>query len=120
MTINKPKYQSVSVRPKVPTLSRVPSEPTIMSTISVTLTCTSQSSGTKSYKFLKDGNIVFASTGDANGIHDNVYTISGVSASNSGSYSCIVTISAVDSIVSNSNFITVVGMSLLYSYLYRN
>ena len=92
-----------SVIPQTPTLSVAPSDATIESGTSVAVTCaTASSGGSITYNFLKDGNPV---TSQSSG----TYTMGSITTSESGTYTCTVTISTVTSVASSGHTTTVVG-----------
>jgi len=93
----------VSVRPKTPTLSRSPSDATIESGTAVTLTCATLSSGSVTYTFTRDGSTQVQSSSSA------TYDLSSAATSDTGSYTCVASISSVDSVASNADAMTVVG-----------
>ena len=95
---------SPPVIPKTPTMSVSPSDATLESSTSVTVTCTttSSSSGSTEYTFLKDGVSVATQPADT-------YTMSSVTTSDSGTYTCKVTIKGVESLSSNQHTLRVVG-----------
>ena len=93
----------ISVIPQTPTLSVAPSDATIESGTSVTVTCATASTGASiTYNFLKDGNAV---TSQASG----TYTMGSITTAESGSYTCTVTMSTVTSVASSGHTTTVVG-----------
>ena len=87
--------------PKTPTLSASPSDATIESGTSVTLTCATASTGTITYKFLRDTTVVNTGSSATHAIT--------TATSDSGTYTCVVTISTVDSVASSGHAMTVVG-----------
>ena len=95
--------------PKTPTLSASPSNATIASGTSVTLTCATASSGNITYTFLRDTKVVNTGPSATHAIT--------TAKSDSGTYTCVVTISFVDSVVSSGHAITVVGK---FELSYRN
>ena len=91
----------VPVIPKTPSLSATPSDATIESGTVVTLTCATASVGTITYKFMQDTSMAASGT-------DNTLVVT-TSTTDTGTYTCVVTISAVDSVASSGHTMTVVG-----------
>ena len=91
-----------SVRPVTPTLTPSPSETTIESGTSLTLTCATTSTGTITYIFKKDGTAVQTSAAAT-------YTIPSPTTSDTAAYLCVAQITAVDSHDSGTHSLTVVG-----------
>ena len=101
----------ISVIPQTPTLTVAPSHATIESGTSVTVTCTTTSTGgSVTYDFMRDGNVV---TSQPSG----TYTMGSIATSESGTYTCTATISTVTSVVSSGHSTTVVGESIVYDDL---
>ena len=94
---------SFAVKPKTPSISVSPSDAYVASGTSVTLTCTTASSSARiSYKFRQGAaEVATRST--------NSLTISSVAIAQSGTYSCVVQISGVNSAASTGHSMTVVG-----------
>ena len=102
----------LSVKPKTPTLSVSPSDATIPSTSSLSMTCeTASVYSLKTYTFLHNNNEVFSGA-------ENVYTLPSVTTVHSGTYICKVTIKALASSESNSHTITVYGKDNNSLFLY--
>ena len=97
------KYQSpVAIPvPDTPQLIMSPNSLYIQSTTQLALRCATTSAGDKTYTFFRNGQLV--DTGDNN------YMIASASVSDSGSYTCAVTINGVASLQSNFHTINVVG-----------
>ena len=92
----------VPVRPKAPTLSRSPTDATIESGTSVTLTCATLSSGSVTYTFTRDSTQVQSSS-------SATLDLTSAATIDTGSYTCVASISSVDSVASNAEAMTVVG-----------
>lgn len=91
-----------SVVPQTPTLSRSPTDATIQTGTAVTFTCTTASSGSTTYTFLRDSTQVQSGA-------SATLDLTSAAPSNTGSYTCTATISGVDSVASNADSLTVVG-----------
>ena len=91
--------------PQTPSLTVSPSDATIQTGTSVTLTCAtaSTSSGTITYIFLEGVNPVQSSA-------SATHTLT-AATSDSGSYTCTATISGVVSVASSAHVMAVVGES---------
>ena len=87
--------------PETPTISASPSDATIESGTSVTFTCATASGGTATYMFMRDSSV--AASGSESSL---VIT---TSTTDTGTYTCVVSISAVDSVASSGHNMTVVG-----------
>ena len=91
----------IPVIPQTPTLTASPSDSTLESGTSVTLTCLTASHGTTTYQFLKD---------DTEQANQSTSTYSVTAATtDTGSWTCTATISTVVSSASTATTITVVG-----------
>ena len=90
--------------PKTPTLSVKPSDDTIENGARVSVTCVTSSTGASiTYNFLKDGKVVKQSQ------QSGTYTMESISTTESGTYTCTVTMNSVTSVPSSGHDITVVG-----------
>ena len=88
--------------PLTPTLDASPLNSTLESTTDLVLICETGSNGTTSYQFLRDTNTIIS---QSNGtyVHQNIQT------SDTGNYTCTVTINGVVSLTSREITKTVVG-----------
>ena len=95
------------VTPDKPTLLVSPSSNFVLAASNVILTCTSGYTENVSFKFLKNSQVINSGNNELN--------IQSVATSDSGTYSCVVTINGVDSLPSEPpHTITVIGKSLTY------
>ena len=99
--------------PHTPTLTVNPSDATLETGISVTMTCaTSSTGGSITYNFLKDGNAVTSQS-------SSIYTMGSITTSQSGTYTCTATISSVASAASIGHTTTIVGQFIIVYYQLR-
>ena len=95
----------VPVIPKTPTFTVSPSDATIETGTTVTLSCVTASSGLTTYRFVKDG-IEEASQ------PSGIYTLS-AATTDSADWTCTAAINSMVSSESSSITITVEGMSIV-------
>ena len=97
---------SFPVIPKQPSLKASPNQAFIESGKPLTLECQNQSSGAlMTYLFLKDS-VAVANLNQSS----STFKIPNLSTKDTGNYSCIVTISGVNSTASSMHSVTVMGM----------
>ena len=89
-----------SPRPQPPTLSVTPSGQLILPGTSVNLVCTTSTQGNILYTFMKGSNTVYSGV-------EFSYTLDQAQASDTGVYTCVVSVSGVTSSPSNEHTITV-------------
>ena len=88
-----------------------PSQAVIVSGTSVTLECTTTSSGFKTFQIRSGNTVVYTGA-------DNFYNIPSAATSDSGSYVCIVTINGIDSAESSSLILNVYGEYNIPAFLF--
>ena len=93
---------SLPVKPKTPSVTASPSDAKVAVNTKITLTCKTSSSGATSYKWLLNNHLISHSP------TTNTYTVP-TSKTGSGTYSCVATVSGVDSSPSAGKVITVIG-----------
>ena len=88
--------------PLTPILTVIPMNSTLESSTYIILSCTTDSNGTITYQFLRDDDTIIS---QSNGtyVHQNIQT------SDTGNYTCTVTINGVVSLTSREITKTVVG-----------
>ena len=87
--------------PNTPTLIVSPNADVVQSTTQLAMRCLTTSTGDRTYTFFR--NNILVDTGDNN------YMIASASTTDSGTYTCVVSINGVDSLSSNFHTINVVG-----------
>ena len=95
-------FNNISVIPLTPTMTVIPLNSTLESTTDFILSCVTSSNGTITYQFLRDDDTIIS---QSNGtyVHQNIQT------SDTGNYTCTVTINGVVSLNSNAFGKIVVG-----------